>query len=170
MAISIRSSMSSPGSSRHLQASLLRPSCLSNNHRDRCRFLGNRSFLQPLIMKVESSSQKKMAVVVSSVEPRTPLPSDPSDTDWKPWLVWMLFSVAIPFWKKIKELDTVEGVVEMLAGEVKKVAGIVEIAAREAGQDARRGLRKSKTRWILSLRKSRKIMIPRIRRLLKKRQ
>ncbi|XP_048437352.1 uncharacterized protein LOC103940295 isoform X3 [Pyrus x bretschneideri] len=137
MAMSIRSSISSPCSSRHLQASVLGPSCLSTNHRDRCRFLGNRSFLQPLIMKVESGSQKKMAVVVNSVEPGAPLPSDPSGINWKLWLVGMLFSVAIPFWKNkwwplqnIKEkfstaLDTVEDVaevVEKVAGQVEKVA------------------------------------------------
>ncbi|CAN6584109.1 unnamed protein product [Malus baccata var. baccata] len=136
MAMSIRSSISSC-SSRHLQASVLRPSHLSANDRDRCRFLGNRSFLQPLIMKVESGSQKKMDVVVNSVEPGTPLPSDPSGTDWKLWLVGMLFTVVIPFWKnkwwpllKFKErfstaLDTVEDVAEMvekMAGEVEKVA------------------------------------------------
>ncbi|KAM1014136.1 hypothetical protein ACFX13_044813 [Malus domestica] len=141
--MSIRSSISSPCSSRHLKASVLRPSCLSTNHRDGCRFLGNRSFLQPLILKVESGSQKKMAVVVNSVEPGTPLPSDPSGTNWKLWLVGMLFSIAIPFWKNkwwplqnIKApilcterfstaLDKVEDVAEMVekvAGEVEKVA------------------------------------------------
>ncbi|XP_068313200.1 uncharacterized protein [Pyrus communis] len=143
MAMLIRSSISSPCSSRHLQASVLGPSCLSTNHRDRCRFLGNRSFLQPLIMKVESGSQKKMAVVVNSVEPGAPLPSDPSGINWKLWLVGTLFSVAIPFWKNkwwplqnIKApilcterfstaLDTVEDVaetVEKVAGQVEKVA------------------------------------------------
>ncbi|XP_048437350.1 uncharacterized protein LOC103940295 isoform X2 [Pyrus x bretschneideri] len=142
MAMSIRSSISSC-SSRHLQASVLRPSYLSANDRDRCRFLGNRSFLQPLIMKVESGSRKKMAVVVNSVEPGAPLPSDPSGINWKLWLVGMLFSVAIPFWKNkwwplqnIKApilctekfstaLDTVEDVaevVEKVAGQVEKVA------------------------------------------------
>ncbi|CAN6584106.1 unnamed protein product [Malus baccata var. baccata] len=137
MAMSIRSSISSPCISGHLKASVLRPSCLSTNDRDRCHFLGNRSFLQPLIMKVESGSQKKMAVVVNSVEPGTPLPSDPSGTNWKLWLVGMLFSIAIPFWKNkwwplqnIKErfstaLDKVDDVAEMVekvAGEVEKVA------------------------------------------------
>ncbi|KAB2628867.1 hypothetical protein D8674_033662 [Pyrus ussuriensis x Pyrus communis] len=135
MAKSIRSSISSC-SSRHLQASVLRPSYLSANDRDRCRLLGNRRFLQPLIMKVESGSRKKMDVVVNSVEPGSPLPSDPSGTDWKLWLVGMLFTVVIPFWKnkwwpllKFKErfstaLDTVEDVAEMVekvAGEVEKV-------------------------------------------------
>ncbi|CAN6542810.1 unnamed protein product [Malus baccata var. baccata] len=166
MAMSIGCSISSPCSSRRLQASVFRPSCLSTNHRDRCRYLGNRSFLQTLV-KIQNGSQKKMDVVVNGVEPGAPLPSGPSGNNWKLWLVGMLFSVVIPFWKnkwwpllKFKEtistaLDTVEDVAEMVekvAGEVEKVADdiadhlpegklqraarIVESVAREAAKDA----------------------------------
>ncbi|KAH0989180.1 hypothetical protein GBA52_000663 [Prunus armeniaca] len=140
MAMSITSTTTAvaPCSSRHLQASSFGPSCLSTNRRDgRCHFLGNRSFLQS-IMKVQNGTKIKMDVVVNGVEPGTPLPSDPSSgTSWKLWLVGILISVVVPFWKnkwwplqKFREqvettLDSVEDVaelVEKVAGEVEKVA------------------------------------------------
>ncbi|XP_021808224.1 uncharacterized protein LOC110751959 [Prunus avium] len=135
--ISITTAVAPCSSSRHLQASSFGPSCLSTNRRDRCHFLGNRSFLQS-ILKVQNGTKIKMDVVVNGVEPGTPMPSDPSSgTSWKLWLVGILFSVAIPFWKnkwwpllKFREqvettLDSVEDVAEMVekvAGQVEKVA------------------------------------------------
>ncbi|ONI35233.1 hypothetical protein PRUPE_1G524300 [Prunus persica] len=126
-------------SSRHLQVSSFGPSCLRTNRRDRCHFLGNRNFLQS-ILKVQNGTKIKMDVVVNGAEPGTPLPSDPSSgTSWKLWLVGILISVVVPFWKnkwwplqKFREqiettLDSVEDVaelVEKVAGEVEKVEDV----------------------------------------------
>ncbi|XP_018501269.2 uncharacterized protein LOC103940298 isoform X2 [Pyrus x bretschneideri] len=158
MAMLIRSSMSSR-SSRHFQVSVIRPSCLSTNHWDRCRFLENRSFLQPLIMKVENGSHKKMDVVVNSAEPGTPLPFDPSGTNWELWLVGMLFSVVIPFrknrmWPLLKFKETFSTVLHTMkdtAEMVEEVAEMVEEAADDIAVHLPEGKLRRAARFVESV-------------------
>ncbi|XP_074335448.1 uncharacterized protein LOC141672699 isoform X2 [Apium graveolens] len=77
-------------------------------------------------------------VVYSSMQPGTPIPSgNPSGTNWKGWIVGMLLSIILPFYRtKLtsflalkKEVETVVDTAELVLEVVEKVAEeVVEIA------------------------------------------
>ncbi|WOG84488.1 hypothetical protein DCAR_0103672 [Daucus carota subsp. sativus] len=77
-------------------------------------------------------------VVYSSMQPGTPIPSgNPSGTNWKGWVVGILLSMVLPFYRtKLtsflalkKEVETVVDTAELVLDVVEKVvAEVVEIA------------------------------------------
>ncbi|KAK1370865.1 hypothetical protein POM88_036957 [Heracleum sosnowskyi] len=77
-------------------------------------------------------------VVYSSMQPGTPIPSgNPSGTNWKGWVVGLLLSIVLPFYRtKLtsflalkKEVETVVDTAEIILDVVEKVAEeVVEIA------------------------------------------
>ncbi|KAF2299731.1 hypothetical protein GH714_002908 [Hevea brasiliensis] len=78
-------------------------------------------------------------VVHNGVHPEPALPSDPSSGSWKMWILGMIITVIIPFWRNkwwplLKLKDRVESVVETaehVTEIVEKVAEEVEKVSEE---------------------------------------
>ncbi|EOY15914.1 hypothetical protein QUC31_000776 [Theobroma cacao] len=113
------------------------------------QILRNHQKLQSLgtSLRVPNSDRYRNMVVCSGVGSGPPIPSDPSPGSWKPWILGMLFSIILPFWRgkwgpllKLKDrVETVIDTVETVTDIIEEVAEQVEKVADKVGDQLPEG-------------------------------
>ncbi|XP_022766409.1 uncharacterized protein LOC111311297 isoform X2 [Durio zibethinus] len=123
--------------------------CLNNfleisKHKGKYQVLRNHK-LQSLgsDLRVQNTDRYRNMVVCSSVGSGPPIPSNPTPGpgSWKPWILGILLSIILPFWRgkwrpllKLKEeVETVIDTAEAVTDIVEKVAEQVEKVADKVG-------------------------------------
>ncbi|KAJ9166532.1 hypothetical protein P3X46_021272 [Hevea brasiliensis] len=133
---------SSHSTHQRFQFSSLSPRFLlaTLDHKNRYYFLGNQRLkIFNTSLEFHHARSKKDMVVHNGVHPEPALPSDPSSGSWKMWILGMIITVIIPFWRNkwwplLKLKDRVESLVETaehVTEIVEKVAEEVEKVSEE---------------------------------------
>ncbi|XP_030454534.2 uncharacterized protein LOC115675885 isoform X2 [Syzygium oleosum] len=112
---------------------------VTSRQMDRCRFADSRSMAS---LCARQSTRTMDVAVRSSIDPVPHLPSDPSPSSWKFWVVGVFVSVILPFWRnkwgplwKLKnEVEAAVETVEHVTDIVEEVADKVEQVAEEVAE------------------------------------